>query len=489
MGGALAASACAPTGDIETQATVDAAIAIVATAEAGDLATAQAQASDTGAAPTPSPPTPTPTPSPGAIATSTTPVESTAAVRSGILASVPDYASVDTEELSRLVSQVYQGRVPKSLQLLLLLTADDQAYVVVAVDTTIESFITAGTVTGYTLPPLRNLPLELDFAQRVIVTDDISLMRPVRVTPTQVIEDPAPFAFTRVEMDTTYIFTGVRIKDAPPSLDHIGFGAATDAFGSRSPDDYLTVVDPHNTEAQVRVAGLTGTVLFPTPGMRSLLGQLLKFTPDDVDRALSKPSLFYEQLVDDEPQMVTISQLAPTVDDPTPKLRQFHGQMVSVQGFAVGSMVRSEDIPVLSGLPVQLTAKLIGIEDQTGAMPIVGISSEDVSRELFGFFRFDLSVYAFNEDQTFAFLIRKEALPTDPITEIEREQPIPTPTIVPLAPTLIPTPTPTLPPVPISTPTITPPTPTPFPAPTPTLPEVPIPTPPLVPPTPTPLFG
>ena len=39
IGGVLAASACASTGDIETQATVDAAIAIVATAEAGDLST------------------------------------------------------------------------------------------------------------------------------------------------------------------------------------------------------------------------------------------------------------------------------------------------------------------------------------------------------------------------------------------------------------------------------------------------------------------
>ena len=368
-------------------------------------------------------------PSSAAIAASATPVESTAEVLTGILASVPDYASVETKELSRLVSQVYQGRVPKSLQLLLLLTADDRAYVVVAVDTTIDSFMTAGTVTGYTLPPLRNFPRELAFAQHVIVTDDISLMRPVRVTPAQVIEDPTTFAFTRVEMDTTYVFASVRIKDAPPSFDHIGFGAATDAFGSRSPDDYLTVVDSHNTEAQVRVANLTGTVLSPTPGMRSLLGQLLMFAPDDVDAALSKPSLFYEQLVDDEPQMFTISQLAPTIDDPTLKLRQFHGQMVSVQGLAVGSTVRSEDIPALSGLPVQLTAKLIGIEDQTGAMPIVGISSEDVTRELFGFFRFDLSVYAFDEDQTFAFLIRKEALPTDPVAETPTPTPASTSTL------------------------------------------------------------
>ena len=75
---------------------------------------------------------------------------------------------------------------------------------------------------------------------------------------------------------------------------------------------------------------------------------------------------------------------------------------------------------MLQDLPIHLSVKSIGVADLTGAMPIFGISSEDVSGEVFGSFRFDLSVYSFGDDQTFAFLIRKEAVPLDPITEVQR---------------------------------------------------------------------
>lgn len=306
--------------------------------------------------------------------------------------------------------------------MLLLVTEDDQVYIVIALDTTIDRFITAGTVEGLSMPPLEGLPPEIDFVDRVIVTDDIALMEPVLITPDRIIQTPEKYALKRVTMDTTYVFAGARIKDAPPSLDHIGFGFATDSLGSKSIDDHLSVVDPYNTETQIRVANLTGTVLFPTEGIRQMLGHLYQFTNDDVEEALGKPSVFLENLEDDGAQLISIGELVPTPQDPTPRLHRFHGEMVSVQGIALGYMVRTEDIPLLQDLPVHLTVKVIGVADLTGAMPIFGISSEDVSGELFGFFRFDLSVYDFGDNQAFAFMIGKEAVPLDPITEVHRAE-------------------------------------------------------------------
>ena len=85
-------------------------------------------------------------------------------------------------------------------------------------------------------------------------------------------------------------------------------------------------------------------------------------------------------------------------------------------------MVRSEDIPILKNIPVGLTLKAIRVVDLTGAMPVVSISSEDVSGEVFGFFRFNLSVYYFENDVAYVFLISKEAVPLDPVNEVTRAQ-------------------------------------------------------------------
>ncbi|MCI0438613.1 MAG: hypothetical protein L0177_05725 [Chloroflexi bacterium] len=371
--------------------------------------------------------TPTPSPAPAPASTPTALIvpptqELKPVAATGLLATVPGYASIDTSEAARLIELAYPGRVPKSVQLLLLLTQDDQAFVVVALDTTIDRFVTAGSIEGLSLPSPQGLPAELDFASRVIVSDSVRLMEPVRATPGQVIQSPESYAFKRVAMDTTYLFSGARLKDPPPSLEHIGVGVATDNLGSQSVDDYLSIVDPYNTETQVRVAQLTGTVLYPTEGMRSLLGRLYRFAPSDVEDILDRPAVFYEALADDEPQLVNIGSLVPTPGDPTSKLHTFHGEMVSIQGIALGQMVRTEDIPKMQDLPVQFTVKTIGVVDLTGAMPVFGISSEDVSGEVFGFFRFELSVYAFEDGQAFAFLIRKEAVPPDPVREVERAE-------------------------------------------------------------------
>ena len=56
-------------------------------------------------------------------------------VFSGLLATVPGYATLDLGELSALVGEVFPGRVPRSIQALVLLTPGDKAFLVLAVDT------------------------------------------------------------------------------------------------------------------------------------------------------------------------------------------------------------------------------------------------------------------------------------------------------------------------------------------------------------------
>jgi len=152
-------------------------------------------------------------------------------IATGLIATIPGYARLDVSQTAELIKQVYPGRV----QSLVLLTEDDEAYLVLALDTDIDRFITAGTVTGYRLPPLPGLPAELDFAGRLIISDDVQLMEPVRVTADQVNQNPEQYAFKRVITHTTYVFISVRAKDAPPSLDHIGFALASDKFGNPTP--------------------------------------------------------------------------------------------------------------------------------------------------------------------------------------------------------------------------------------------------------------
>ena len=62
-----------------------------------------------------------------------------------------------------------------------------------------------------------------------------------------------------------------------------------------------------------------------------------------------------EELMDDEAQLLNIGELVPTVSDPSLKLHNYHGEMVSIQGIALGEMVRTEDIPKLEDLPVHVT--------------------------------------------------------------------------------------------------------------------------------------
>ena len=349
----------------------------------------------------------------------TPPIELPSVSLTGLLAMVPSSAALDLREAFEVIDLVHPGRSPRTIQVLLLLPEDDQPYLVVALDAVIDHAITAGTVSGRRVPPLAVLPEGLEFVKRVLVSDDVTLMEPVPVTPSELNQFPDEYAFKRVAMDATYVFSGARIIDASPGAHRFGFGVATGRFGALSADDYVTVVDLHSTETQIRVAQLTGTVLAPTAGVRLLLGQLLGFASEDVEQALDGPSVFYEALIDDEAELRSIGELVATTGDPASKLPTFHGEMVSVQGLALGGMVRTEDLPQLGGLPLGVTLKSIGVVDATGAMPIISISSEDVDGDVFGYYRFDLSVYAFDEEAAFAFLIGKEPVPLDTVAEVD----------------------------------------------------------------------
>lgn len=60
---------------------------------------------------------------------------------------------------------------------------------------------------------------------------------------------------------------------------------------------------------------------------------------------LNGPSAFFEGLSDDKPQLLNIGDLVSTIDDPMAKLHNHYGEIVGVQGVALGATVRSEDIP------------------------------------------------------------------------------------------------------------------------------------------------
>jgi hypothetical protein len=358
----------------------------------------------------------------GAPTATPPPVEFPEVTVTGLITTVPEYASVDLGDMADLVRSVLPEKVHDVLQALLVLTTDDKAYLVIAaLDEKVDRLITAGTVVGRRAPPLKNLPDELDFAGRVVVSDRIVLQEPVMTTPDEVLAAGQRFAFQRVYMHTTYAWTGVRFKKSPPSFEHIGIGQATDRFGSPSEEDYLPVVDPYNTETQIRLAELTGSVLYPTDGLRLILEQVLRFAPEDVEETLTRPVLFYEDLVDDEAQLVNIGDLVPTLQDPTLKLWRFHREVVSVRGFALGTMVRTEDVPIAEKSPVHVTGKVLGVVDLTGAMPVVGLSAEDKSGAVFGYFIFELSVYQIG-DGSFAFLLRRTAAPFDVVDDVTRAE-------------------------------------------------------------------
>ena len=127
-----------------------------------------------GATPTPSP---VPSLAPTAMPTTPAPTPTPTVSKAGLVATVPEYLRVNLSEIGALVGQVYPGRVPSTLQIFLLLTPEDESFVVVGLDTTIDRYITAAEVTGKEVqPPQGVLPLELDYDENMPLTRVGSLL-------------------------------------------------------------------------------------------------------------------------------------------------------------------------------------------------------------------------------------------------------------------------------------------------------------------------
>ncbi|MBI4304999.1 MAG: DUF4382 domain-containing protein, partial [Chloroflexi bacterium] len=84
----------------------------------------------------------------------------------GLLATIPTYLAPDISEAATVARHVVGDRIPSRIQALALLTADDEAYLVIGLDTDVDHLITAGTVVGRRAPTLKALPPSLDFASR-----------------------------------------------------------------------------------------------------------------------------------------------------------------------------------------------------------------------------------------------------------------------------------------------------------------------------------
>ena len=355
----------------------------------------------------------------------------------GVLVTVPGYARIELPDLSRVLTPevaavlldrigiAYPGRTPASLQLIVMLTRDLGTYVVIGLDTDVDKWLTTQQVDGFLVDPISDLLPNVDWKGGLILSDSIELAEPERVSPRDVLDDPTLYALRRVEMDTTYAFGSVRLKESTV-IEHVGFALATDDLGSADIDGYLAVIDPYNTETQIRDAAVFGTVLYASEPMLQLLTDVLGIDRGDVDEVLSrtKPALFFEDLIDDEAELVSIERLVPTLEDPTPKLADWHGQTVSIEGIALGETVRTEDIQVLENSPVHITGRVEGVVDLTGAMPLVGLSSKsgEESGVSVGHYRYQLAIHAFGGDVAFAFVLGREPVPLDPVEHVERAE-------------------------------------------------------------------
>ena len=181
----------------------------------------------------------------------------------------------------------YPGRLPTSLQVLLMLTHELGTYVVIGLDTDVDKWLTTQQVDGFLVDPISDLLPDIHWEGGLIISDSIELADAERVSPRDVLSNPTLYALRRVEMDTTYAFGSVRLKDSTV-IRHVGFALATDDLGGTDVDEHLAVIDPYNTETQIRDARVFGTVLFPSEPMLRLLVDVLGIDRQDIDEVLSR---------------------------------------------------------------------------------------------------------------------------------------------------------------------------------------------------------
>jgi len=356
-------------------------------------------------------------------------------LKSGLIATDPTRLKINTSVLQHLQLQNYfpEIQIPNQVQLFVLITsgAEAETYLVIGLNTNITEYITAANVYGKQLDvSLESIPEVLKFVgQHIIIADRIEELQPTQTTADDIISSPSTYAFKRVVLpDTTYSLVSARLKHLE-MIGHIGFGDVTDHFGDTDLNKYLMVIDPIQTETQIRVENVTGVVIYPTEGIREgvrkLFGDVFQFASQDIENILLRPVLYVENTEDDEAELHTIQEL-------TSDMAKYHGQMVSVEGIAFGGIVSSEDIwaatgvlAPLSELPIQFSIKALVVADGTGIMPLVGLSSEEVGevgQPIFGHYRFELSIFKFREGIVWPFLIKQEVVPLDPIAIVNQAQ-------------------------------------------------------------------
>ena len=266
----------------------------------------------------------------------------------------------------------------------------------------------------------------------VIIAHSISSFAPLNTTVEQVNTEPDKYAFHRVSVTASYLVTTATL-DYSDIKAPMGQGVLaetfTDFFGEDS-KKRLETIDPERKVWQLRECQVTGTVIYPTEEILKYLDYSAPLSKPEVIEML-KPVLIVDTLVDEEVEVVNISELNPIVGDPS----RYWGKVVQFEGYALGinyplqtlvKTVTGRDIP----LNVNLLA--VGIADKPAVgsqIAIIGLNNDMIDEQgeiIKGKYKFKVAVSHMPEllvsglpyADTALFLLSKEELPIE-VTPLE----------------------------------------------------------------------
>ena len=261
----------------------------------------------------------------------------------------------------------------------------------------------------------------------VIIANSISSFAPLNTTVEQINAEPDKYAFQRVSVTASYLVTTATL-DYSDIKAPMGQGVLaetfTDFFGENS-KKRLETIDPERKVWQLRECQMIGTVIYPTEEILKYLDYSAPLSKSEVIERL-KPVLIVDTLVDDEVEIVNISELNPTVGDPS----RYWGKVVQFEGYALGinyplktlvKTVTARDVP----LNVNLLA--VGIADSWligSQIAIIGLNNDLIGEQgeiIKGKYKFRVAVAHMPEElvsgvpgaDTAFFLLSKEELPVE----------------------------------------------------------------------------
>ena len=267
----------------------------------------------------------------------------------------------------------------------------------------------------------------------VIIANSITSFTPLNTTVEQINAEPDKYAFNRVSVTASYLVTTATL-DYSDIKAPMGQGVLaetfTDFFGEDS-KKRLETIDPERRVWQLRECQVTGTVIYPTEQILKYLDYSAPLSKSEVIEKL-KPVLIVDTIVDDEVEVVNISELNPTVGDPS----RYWGKVVQFEGYALGinyplktlvKAVTARDIPV----NVNLLAVGIADDPAVGSqLAIIGLNNDLIGEQgeiIKGKYKFKVAVTHMPEElvsgvpgaDTAFFLLSKEELPMEiPKTEL-----------------------------------------------------------------------